>query len=158
MFYISWCGGEAFSFCVCFPTQALQMAPATMPEAVNPNIIVQQPLVSMSGVSHGDLDPGVVQTSAVSVVSTQQAHNAATATTAYVTTPMTEDGQVGWLHAWCGLRSFRKGAMSVYRIIMMMMSWCLMSSDVSWHIRDKLWPVLKHSSINLYVHGNQKAH
>ena len=29
---------------------------------------------------------------------------------------------------------------------MMMMSWCLMSSDVSWHIRDKLWPVPKHGS------------
>ena len=24
---------------------------------------------------------------------------------------------------------------------MMMMKWCLMSSDVSWHIRDKLWPM-----------------
>ena len=36
----------------------------------------------------------------------------------------------------------------------MMMSWCLMSSDVSWHIRDKLWPMPKHGSINLYVHGN----
>ena len=40
---------------------------------------------------------------------------------------------------------------------LMMMSWCLMSSDVSWHIRDKLWPMPKHGSINLYVHGNQKA-
>ena len=30
----------------------------------------------------------------------------------------------------------------------------LMSSDVSWHIRDKLWPMPKHGSINLYVHGN----
>ena len=40
---------------------------------------------------------------------------------------------------------------------MMMMKWCLMSSDVSWHIRDKLWPMPKHGSINLYVHGNQKA-
>ena len=39
----------------------------------------------------------------------------------------------------------------------MMMSWCLVSSDVSWHIRDKLWPMPKHGSINLYVHGNQKA-
>ena len=37
------------------------------------------------------------------------------------------------------------------------MKCCLMSSDVSWHIRDKLWPVLKHGSINLYIHGNQKA-
>ena len=34
---------------------------------------------------------------------------------------------------------------------------CLMSSDVNWHIRDKLWPMPKHGSINLYVHGNQKA-
>ena len=41
--------------------------------------------------------------------------------------------------------------------MMMMMSWCLMSSDVIWHIRDKLWPMPKHGSINLYVHGNQKA-
>ena len=37
------------------------------------------------------------------------------------------------------------------------MKWCLMSSDVSWHIRDKLWPMPKHGSIYLYVHGNQKA-
>ena len=29
----------------------------------------------------------------------------------------------------------------------LMMSWCLMSSDVSWHIRDKLWPMPKHGSI-----------
>jgi len=41
--------------------------------------------------------------------------------------------------------------------LQMMMSWCLMSSDVSWHIRDKLWPIPKHGSIILYVHGNQKA-
>ena len=40
---------------------------------------------------------------------------------------------------------------------MMMMSWCLMSSDVIWHIRDKLWRMPKHGSIILYVHGNQKA-
>ena len=39
----------------------------------------------------------------------------------------------------------------------LMMKWCLMSSDVSWHIRDKLWPMPKYGSINLYVHGNQKA-
>ena len=37
------------------------------------------------------------------------------------------------------------------------MKWCLMSSDVSWHIRDKLWPMPKHGSIILYVHGKQKA-
>ena len=42
------------------------------------------------------------------------------------------------------------------RALKMMKCW-LMSSDVSWHIRDKLWPVPKHGSINLYVHGNQKA-
>ena len=36
------------------------------------------------------------------------------------------------------------------------MKCCLVSSDVSWHIRDKLWPMPKHGSLNLYVHGNQK--
>ena len=41
--------------------------------------------------------------------------------------------------------------------LLMMMKWCLMSSDVGWHIRDKLRPMPKHDSINLYVHGNQKA-
>ena len=35
---------------------------------------------------------------------------------------------------------------------------CIMSSDVGWHIRGKLWPMPKHGSVNLYVHGNQKAH
>ena len=38
-----------------------------------------------------------------------------------------------------------------------MMKCCLMSSDVSWHIRDKLWPMPKHGAIIIYVHGNQKA-
>ena len=28
-----------------------------------------------------------------------------------------------------------------------LLSWCLMSSDVIWHIRDKLWPMPKHGSI-----------
>ena len=41
--------------------------------------------------------------------------------------------------------------------LVLMMKWCLMSSDVIWHIRDKLWPMPKHGSIILYVHGNQKA-
>ena len=41
--------------------------------------------------------------------------------------------------------------------MVMMMSCCLMSSDVSRHISDKLRPMPKHGSINLYVHGNQKA-
>ena len=36
-------------------------------------------------------------------------------------------------------------------------NWCLMSSDVMRHIRDKLWLMPKHGSINLYVHVNQKA-
>ena len=31
--------------------------------------------------------------------------------------------------------------------VVMMMSWCLMSSDVIWHIRDKLWPMPKHGSV-----------
>ena len=31
-----------------------------------------------------------------------------------------------------------------------------MSSDVGWHVRDKLRPMPKHGSIWLYVHGNQK--
>ena len=37
--------------------------------------------------------------------------------------------------------------------MMMMMNWCLMSSDVNWRIRDKLWPMPKHGSRILYVHG-----
>ena len=53
-------------------------------------------------------------------------------------------------HVTCVCFTFQNG-------FMMMMKWCLMSSDVSWHIRDKLWPMPKHGSINLYVHGNQKA-
>ena len=34
---------------------------------------------------------------------------------------------------------------------MMMMKWCLMSSDVSWHIRDKLWPMPKHGSVYIFT-------
>ena len=30
---------------------------------------------------------------------------------------------------------------------MLLLIWCLMSSDVIWHIRDKLWPMPKHGSI-----------
>jgi len=33
-----------------------------------------------------------------------------------------------------------------------------MSSDVGWHIRDKLWPVPKHGSVLPYVHRNRKAY
>ena len=40
----------------------------------------------------------------------------------------------------------------------MQMKWCLMSSGVGWHLRDKLRPMPKHGSINLYIHGSQKAH
>ena len=38
-------------------------------------------------------------------------------------------------------------APELWGVWMMMMSWCLMSSDVIWHIRDKLWPMPKHGSI-----------
>ena len=31
--------------------------------------------------------------------------------------------------------------------VLLLLSWCLMSSDVIWHIRDKLWPMPKHGSI-----------
>ena len=31
--------------------------------------------------------------------------------------------------------------------LLLLLSWCLMSSDVIWHIRDKLWPMPKHGSI-----------
>ena len=34
---------------------------------------------------------------------------------------------------------------------------CLLSSDVGWHIRDKLRPMREHGSVLLYVHGNHKA-
>ena len=36
----------------------------------------------------------------------------------------------------------------------LMMNCCLMSSGVSWHIRDKLRPMRKHGSVLLYVYGN----
>ena len=32
-------------------------------------------------------------------------------------------------------------------LLLLLLSWCLMSSDVIWHIRDKLWPMPKHGSI-----------
>ena len=40
-----------------------------------------------------------------------------------------------------------RGRLNGRHWMMMMMSWCLMSSDVIWHIRDKLWPMPKHGSI-----------
>ena len=33
----------------------------------------------------------------------------------------------------------------------MMMSWCLMSSDVIWHIRDKLWPMPKQRFSKIHI-------
>ena len=38
-------------------------------------------------------------------------------------------------------------AFVLLRNSMLLLSWCLMSSDVIWHIRDKLWPMPKHGSI-----------
>ena len=35
----------------------------------------------------------------------------------------------------------------LFPVAVLVMSWCLMSSDVIWHIRDKLWPMPKHGSI-----------
>ena len=32
-------------------------------------------------------------------------------------------------------------------MLLLLLSWCLMSSDVIWHIRDKLWPMPMHGSI-----------
>ena len=40
---------------------------------------------------------------------------------------------------------------------LLMMKWCLMSSDVGWHIRDQLRPMPKHGSIYLYVHGKPEG-
>ena len=40
----------------------------------------------------------------------------------------------------------------------MVMMQSFMSSDIGWHIRDKLWPMPKHGSMLLYVHRNRKAH
>ena len=48
-------------------------------------------------------------------------------------------------------------AISLRIELIMMMKWCLMSSDVSWHIRDKLWPMTKHGSIIPYVHGKPEG-
>ena len=42
-------------------------------------------------------------------------------------------------------------------LLLLLLKCCLVSSDVSWHIRDKLWPMPKYGSLNLYVHGNRKA-
>ena len=46
-------------------------------------------------------------------------------------------------------RKVGRGEDSMLLFVSVGMSWCLMSSDVSWHIRDKLWPMPKHGSIIL---------
>ena len=43
--------------------------------------------------------------------------------------------------------SSRVRVLPICRLVARLMKWCLMSSDVSWHIRDKLWPMPKHGSI-----------
>ena len=42
---------------------------------------------------------------------------------------------------------------TTWQLLKMMMSWCLVSSDVIWHIRDKLWPMPKHGSIKAVPAG-----
>ena len=41
----------------------------------------------------------------------------------------------------------KRKVLSSLSVQLLVMSWCLMSSDVIWHIRDKLWPMPKHGSI-----------
>ena len=62
---------------------------------------------------------------------------------------------LGRFYSHISTRTFRRALTA--SLVMMMMKWCLMSSGVGWHIRDKLSPMPKHGSINLYVHGSQKA-
>ena len=62
-----------------------------------------------------------------------------------------------YVHAPCAHYKERKRQVCITLNEFVVMKWCLMSSDVSWHIRDKLWPMPKHGSIIFYVHGNQKA-
>ena len=50
-------------------------------------------------------------------------------------------GTYDWRHSQCSADA------DTPSLKMMMMSWCLMSTDVIWHIRDKLWPMPKHGSI-----------
>jgi hypothetical protein len=58
-----------------------------MPEAVNPNIIVQQPMVSMATISASDLVTSVVDHSAMSV-------EVPASSTMYATTSIGEEAQV----------------------------------------------------------------
>ena len=47
----------------------------------------------------------------------------------------------------CQVPAMRRCRRCLRLVWQSMMSWCLMSSDVIWHIRDKLWPMPKHGSI-----------
>ena len=59
---------------------------------------------------------------------------------------------------WC--KKCRQQGFSTWSVTTDSFFWmcCLRSSDVGWHIRDKMRPMLKHGSILLYVHGNHKVH
>ena len=50
---------------------------------------------------------------------------------------------------WCGALCPRMSGWHIRdtTTAKLLLSWCLMSSDVIWHIRDKLWPMPKHGSI-----------
>ena len=56
---------------------------------------------------------------------------------------------------WCSESDSYVPPLSLF--LFMVRLCCLMSSDVGWHIRDKVRPMPRHGSILLYVHGNQKA-
>ena len=49
--------------------------------------------------------------------------------------------------SFCCVRNNSGGWAVQLCYLMLLLSWCLMSSDVIWHIRDKLWPMPKHGSI-----------
>ena len=48
-----------------------------------------------------------------------------------------------WMNEWMNEWTYFTRAVE----LLLLLSWCLMSSDVIWHIRDKLWPMPKHGSI-----------
>ena len=50
------------------------------------------------------------------------------------------------LASWNSVNSIFMAVPVIY-CLLLLLSWCLMSSDVIWHIRDKLWPMPKHGSI-----------
>ena len=69
--------------------------------------------------------------------------------------PQKPEGLLGWTAQDGHLDSHT--APELWNRPMMMMKWCLMSSDVIWRIRDKLWPMPMHGSIIPYVHGNHSS-